>query len=88
MISFFVLINGFEARVRAQMGMQSLTCASKQLGNVTVLQPLAVPAARDWSFSFFFGFLAKSFFGFLRFSPVRGSAAGLPDDFLKAVQKR
>ena len=35
MIPFSVLINGFGARVRAQMGMQSLTCASKQLGNVT-----------------------------------------------------
>ena len=88
MTPFFVLINGFEARVRPQVRVQSLTRASKQLGNVTVLQPLAVPAARDWLSSFFFGFLAKSFFGFLRFSPVRGSAAGLPDDFLKAVQKR
>ena len=89
MAPFFVLINGFEARVRVQVRVQSLTRASKQLGNVTVLQPLTIPAARDWLFCFFFsGFLAKSFFGFLRFSPVRGSAAGLPDDFLKAVQKR
>ena len=88
MTPFFVLINGFDARVRAQVRVQSLTRASKQLGNVTVLQPLTVPAARDWLFPFVSGFLAESFFGFLRFSPVCGSAAGLLGDVLKAVQKR
>ena len=42
MTPFFVLINGFEARVRAQVRVQSLTCASKQLGNVTILLPAAL----------------------------------------------
>ncbi len=35
MTHFFVLINGFEARVGVLVRVQSLTRASKQLGNVT-----------------------------------------------------
>ena len=35
MTPFFVLINGFEARVGVLVRVQSLTRASKQLGNVT-----------------------------------------------------
>ena len=35
MTYFFVLINGFEARVGVLVRVQSLTRASKQLGNVT-----------------------------------------------------
>ena len=42
MTSFFVLINGFEARVRPQVRVQSLPCASKQLGNDTILLPAAL----------------------------------------------
>ena len=42
MTPFFVLINGFDARVRAQVRVQSLTRASKQLGNVTILLPAAL----------------------------------------------
>ena len=42
MTPFFVLINGFDARVRPQVRVQSLTCASKQLGNVTILLPAAL----------------------------------------------
>ena len=39
MTHFFVLINGFEARVGMLVRVQSLTRASKQLGNDTILPP-------------------------------------------------
>ena len=42
MTPFFVLINGFEARVRVQVRVQSLPRASKQLGNGTILPPAAL----------------------------------------------
>ena len=42
MTSFFVLINGFEARVRARVRVQSLTRVSEQLGNVTISLPAAL----------------------------------------------
>ena len=42
MTPFFVLINGFDARVRVQVRVQSLPRASKQLGNGTILPPAAL----------------------------------------------
>ena len=38
----FMLINGFEARVGVLVRVQSLTRASKQLGNITILLPAAL----------------------------------------------
>ena len=42
MTPFFVLINGFDARVRPQVRVQSLPRASEQLGNDTILAPAAL----------------------------------------------
>ena len=87
MTPFFVLINGFEARVRVQVRVQSLTRASKQLGNVTVLQPLTIPAARDWLFSSFFRVFGEIFFRIFAVFPGSRFGRGLAGRFLKSRSK-